>query len=379
MKRFVRSASVLLSLLFFSVILQAQHIVVKSNNASANNQGNGFFYSLPKTVFKISVTVETVRKIKGPLSEYTEQYLGTDDFIKTNSEFSNIIDIDVKPVTIADPQQTYRVQFPLEKPKEKEPSSETFVLSPFGTLLAYNENFPLFAGQEPKEIAEKNRVIIVGDNNETFDKNATYNRLKKTDTVIRKITIDTVTINRFLFKTSWVDMSQEQKADDAAKQISRIREARYNLLTGFQEVNYGESIKYMDAQLQKLEHQYMELFLGKEVKSVATHIFIFLPSKKHTSEALMSFNTKQNVTKTVTVKISGIETIQGVDDMPAQKPDNIFYRIPATAVLEINTGSENIYKNIFPVPQLGVISSVPLGKNKLLFDFKTGMMTKFEK
>ncbi len=373
-----------LSLFLFAVLLTAetatgQHIVVKSSDVAANNTGNGFFYSLPKTVFKIDVTVETVKKIKGPLSDYTLQYLGTGNYIKKNSESSKVIDIKVTPVTVADPEQTYWVQFPAEKPKEKEQVNETFILSPFGTLLSYNENQSGISLPQNQKIIENNRVIFLSDNTDAFTKYAAYNRRKKIDTVIRKITIDTVTINRFLFKTSWIDISEDEKADDAAKQISKIREARYNLLTGFQEVNYGESIKYMDSQLQKLEHRYLELFLGKEVKSVTTRSFIFTPSKNHTGEALMSFNTPENVTKTLTVKISDIVKPVDTKTTPPPKTDNIYYRIPATATLEVNIGSGNIYKSILPVPQLGEISSVPLGKNKLQFDFNTGMLTKFKK
>ena len=373
-----------LSLFLFAVLLTAetatgQHIVVKSSDVAANNTGNGFFYSLPKTVFKIDVTVETVKKIKGPLSDYTLQYLGTGNYIKKNSESSKVIDIKVTPVTVADPEQTYWVQFPAEKPKEKEQVNETFLLSPFGTLLSYNENQSGISLPQNQKIIENNRVIFLSDNTDAFTKYAAYNRRKKIDTVIRKITIDTVTINRFLFKTSWIDISEDEKANDAAKQISKIREARYNLLTGFQEVNYGESIKYMDSQLQKLEHRYLELFLGKEVKSVTTRSFIFTPSKNHTGEALMSFNTPENVTKTLTVKISDIVKPVDTKTTPPPKTDNIYYRIPATATLEVNIGSGNIYKSILPVPQLGEISSVPLGKNKLQFDFNTGMLTKFKK
>ncbi len=380
MKRFLWLTVFLTAVLFYHETAYGQHIVVKSDNAAANGTGNGIFYSLPKTVFEINVTIETVTKIKGPLSDYSRQYLGTDDYIKKNSKTSRIIDVKVKPITFADPQQTYWLQFPAENPKDKESVSETFILSPFGTILAYNENFPAVHHGKNEKIIENNRVIILTDNNENFSKNASYNRRKKIDTVVRKITIDTVTINRFLFKTSWVNVSEEGKADDAAKQITRIREARYNLLTGFQEVNYGESIKYMDSQLQKLEHQYLELFLGKEMKSVTNHTFIFDPSTNHTNEALMSINTEENITKTLTVKISGIKKLTGNDNTtPPQKIDNIFYRIPATATIEINLGSKNLYKNILTIPQLGEITSVPLAKNRLQFDFNTGMLIKFIK
>ena len=70
-----------------------------------------------------------------------------------------------------------------------------------------------------------------------------------------------------------------EKANEAAQKILEIREARFHLISGYQEVNYGESMEYMNDQLKELENDYLELFLGKEVKSTGIQTIYYIPEK----------------------------------------------------------------------------------------------------
>ena len=66
-----------------------------------------------------------------------------------------------------------------------------------------------------------------------------------------------------ILKRTMVEKSPEQKAREAADFISKIKEDRFNLLTGYQEVSYNqETLEYMDTQLKLLEKEYMKLFTG---------------------------------------------------------------------------------------------------------------------
>lgn len=51
------------------------------------------------------------------------------------------------------------------------------------------------------------------------------------------------------------------KAREAADMISRIRESRFNLITGYQETNFSrETMEYMDKNLQRMLQDYISLF-----------------------------------------------------------------------------------------------------------------------
>ncbi len=366
-------ATVLFLLVVVVFPAKAQYVVQKASGQSVNTNAMGFYYSLPKTIYKIEVELEKITRLKGPFAEYTVKYLGTSNFIDEDKNFYRILHVDVHPITVADEKQMYWIKFPIEK-SSKEIKNEAFTLSQLGTLLAFDDI------KEPlaPTINTKKEVFVFSDNSTAFNKEASYNRRKEIDTIVRKITIDTVTINRFLFKISWVDRNKDEKAEDAAKQISKIRESRYNLLTGFQEVNYGQGIRYMDMQLQNLEQQYLELFLGKKNKTIISRTFIFIPSKKHLNENLMQFTT-DNGRDILSVKISNVAIPEGIQDDTSSKINELYYRIPVSAKLSIKTKSKSLFQKIFIIPQLGIISTVPMGKNKIHFDFTTGSLTKIKK
>ncbi len=362
------------AMLILPVLSNAQYVVRKSSNA-LNTTSDGFFYSLPKTVFKVHVTYETVKKIRGPLADYTEEYLGTLNYITQNGEFVRVIDASLEPVTLADPNETYWVQF-TSMEKSKEVIKEAFTLSPIGTLLAFDD-----VNNNPKKNFRMEKEIHAGRPGDVtlFPKDAGYNRKEVVDTIVRKIVIDTVTINRFLFKSSWVDRTEEEKADDAARQIAKIREARYNLMTGFQEVNYGESIKYMDSRLQQMERQYLDLFLGKETRYIQTKTIVFEPEKNRLKKTVLEFSDTGGGYQKLQVVVTPQPLPEGVKESMPQKIGNLFYRIPVSAKVEISDNGKSYFTEFFPLPQLGGIGTVPMEKNKLQFDFVTGTLTKIKR
>ena len=342
-----------------------QYNVEKVANASVNTSQDGFYYALPQTVLKVEMLVEKIQRIRGPLAEYAENYLGVTDYISTDNTTWKILDVNVEPQFEADPSEVYYVRFPAEKSKDGK--SLTFRLSPQGTLLAFDDNG---GGEREKNTETVDKTMIIMEGDEGFRYFADYHRKKKVDTITRKITIDTVSIERFIFRTSWVDKSAADKADEAARQITAIREARFNLLTGYQEVNYGESIRYMDYQLNKLERSYMELFLGKEVKTQVFRTVYYVPEKGNNGGAILKFDNGQEVK--ISVLAEG--NTSALPEKPLAKTDNIYYRIPDIANVEVMFDGSLMFSRRMPVSQLGVVATAPIGRAKTQFDPLTGAL-----
>lgn len=333
---------------------------------TVNTAQDGFYYSLPKTVLKIDLVVEKIQRLKGPLAEYCEEYLGVADNIKSNSTQFRLLNADIQSMAEPDKDQLFYVQFPAEKSKDEQ--IIVFQLSPLGTLIAFDD------AEVAKKVQPGNidQTIIFTEGEDSFNYYADYDRKRKIDTITRKITIDTVSIERFIFKTSWVDKSAEEKANEAALQITNIREARFNLLTGYQEVNYGESMKYMDRQLLKMEKQYLELFLGKEVKSIESQTVYYDPVKGNSGGVILSLDGGKNVA--IAIKASGNSSL--LPEKPLEKPDQVYYRYPEVATVELTYDGEIVYRKNLPISQLGALVAAPLGKAKTQFDPETGTMTR---
>jgi hypothetical protein len=353
----------------FVLLSSAQITVVTADKGPATN-GDGIYYSLPATVFKVDVDIKKTEYIQGPLANYSENYLGTSDYLKGSKTEYSIIDIDVKPITVADEKSSYYIVFSDKTSKEEKPPKVS--LTPFGTLRSVNMTEA--ENNENMVSIEENKTIIMGGNDTRFRYEAEYNRKKKVDTVIRKITIDTMTINKFLFKTSWIDKSKEERAEEAARQIRLIRESRMNLLTGYHEVNFGESLRYMDNQLQKMEQQYLELFLGKQHISFEHYTFFVEPEIENRQKVLLETESADKL-----VFNADPQPLELIKPMSGVQNNIVYYRIPALTTIKVKFNGETFFNDIIPVSQMGVITGVSVYKAGVLFDPKTGIPVEISK
>ncbi|MCB2207602.1 MAG: DUF4831 family protein [Bacteroidetes bacterium] len=340
-----------------------QYIVKKASGNSTNTSLDGFYYAIPQTVLKIDLVIEKIKQIPGPLANYAEDYLGVTDYISTNSQSAKLLHATITPLYQADPEQYYYVQFPAERSKDEKATS--FQLTGMGTLLGFGSD-----GKINNEIQQTSvdQTFIMFEGDEDFSYYADYNRKKKIDTVVRKISIDTVTINRFLYKTSWVDKTDKEKANEAAQYILELREARFHLISGYQEVSYGESMKYMNNQLKELENLYLELFLGKEVKTTDVQSVYYVPKKDKITDVL--YSTPDN--KPIEIKLDVPASEYQLPDKPLEKIDNLYYRVPQTASVKITQDDQTYLSANISISQFGVLATAPLNRTRLLFDPQTG-------
>jgi len=370
MKKVVFRSSVFIVLFaMMTMSLTSQISVKKAESNSISSSAIGFYYSLPQTVLKVDIVYEKVQSLEGPLSSFADEYLGVKDYISSDRTEYNLLNADVSSFIESDNDQIYFVQFPAERTKDA--AINSFQLSDIGGLLAYNTDVTEIT--KSAETTNEN-VFIFNEGDADFPLVAQYNKRKKTDTVLRTINIDTVVINRFLFKTSWVDKNDSDKAKEAALQIEKLRESRYNLISGYQEVNYGSSIIYMDAKLKELEKQYLELFTGKTIKTVHSKTVYIVPDANNSSKEIMSFNDGKSVVFRITEK----ETTE-LQEAPKSTVNNIYYRIPASASFEISMNNVNYFSGRLTINQLGNVATVPLADSKLIFDPETGNLVKLIK
>jgi hypothetical protein len=360
---------------FGQVRAQQQYMVVKTSGKKLVPGATGVYYALPKTVFKIHLVLEQINRISGPFAQYTQKYLGTNDYIKRNQTYYKLIGAKVEPVTMADPSEVYYIEFPKQR-SSKNPRVSDFQMSSQGVLMGYG--MKIESKKAEKSENESSQILVYSNNggHGTFNMAANYSRAKKLDTLVRKITVDTVTIKRFKFRTSWVDLSEEDQANDAAQQIHKIRVQRFNLLTGYQEVNYGAGIKYMDVQLKKLEDEYLALFLGKETRTTVVRNYIYDPEKGHLSKILLEFTGENGNMQSVSFFVSEMNHMKNIAGVSMATPDKLFYRIPVKAKVSIMLGNNAFYSDIFTVPQLGVVTTTTMSNSHIQFNPKTGALVR---
>jgi len=364
-----KSLSILLILLITIPVI-AQFKVEKVTN-SINTEQEGMFYALPQTVIRIDLTLERIDQKPGPLSSYSEDYLGISEYIKESNYFYNLLDVSVSSSAEVDPDQVYYLAFPSQKSKDDPENS--FQLSNIGTLISFNASDSQNEQYQSSTTLNQTNFYYQGDDN--FKYFADYNRKKVIDTVIRKITIDTVTIDRFIFRTTWASLSEKDKANEVALKIQSIRDQRFNLLTGYQEVNYNGSIEYMDMQLLKMENEYLQLFLGKEVRSIETYTVYVIAQKGKTKETVLDMGNGN----TIDMEFVLHGNTAMLPEKPLHKENHLYYRIPENTTVNVKF-KDKLHKSVnLLVNQFGKLSMASLNNTQLYFDPQTGNLVRLVK
>ncbi|MBO7445920.1 MAG: DUF4831 family protein [Bacteroidales bacterium] len=255
----------IISLFFLSFIFSAwpQKAVYPLPFEGATPKGNSVCYALPLTAFEVTVTVTKVREIKGYYTEYAQTLLGLTNVISENRTFYKVKDVNIKPVKAPNPQKTYLVlldkdQQNLQKELAEEPSqwlSQSLVQ--YSTTSTPIPNF--FKNYSDPSYTEME---------DSF-----------TETKIIDGVVTQVPANR----TKLVNVTNSQKAQQAADAISKSRQDQYNLVKGDQETPYSDAALWlMLKELKQWEENYLSLFTGLVLEDELTYTFMVYPTDMKT-------------------------------------------------------------------------------------------------
>lgn len=374
----------LLILMTGSVI--AQISVMHIDNNAAPQTKDGIFYSLPRTVVKIDVKIDRVENYKGPYADFAPRFLGLKNVVSANSIDYKISSIAISTYPEPDPEQYYFVE--LGEKISKGEKAGLLSLSESGIILGTMPETQVSEQATSRALAESEEPDYDKDAfGELFKYSADVSVFEKVDTIIRKINIDTMTVERQYYKRTMVEKSPEQKAKEAADFISKIKDNRFNLISGTQEVNYNkETLEYMDEQLNQLEKEYLKLFTGISVHKSLTFSYKYIPVPNQINTAIPVFKfqrTKGIIDldeaggKVVTIKIQRVgntNTVASYLNKAEQesKISGFSYRIPELARVLVKVDEETQEETQCMISQLGVVTNLPANKWKVKFHPETG-------
>ncbi len=377
--------SKILLLLSFALsvnVLFAQSKVSHVTNNSVATDNEGYFYSLPKTHLKVELIVCKKEIFAGPLAAYAEKYLGLSSVQQSNSAQYEIKQIRISSFSQPDPDQLYFVQ--VDK-RAKESPKLVLAMTESGLIMGVNkrvDNLP--------ETEEEVQINVKSNSQDDYFKYfAGYNFYKKTDTIVRKISIDTFNIERFKYNVSLIAKNPERKAAEIAQKLEKLRDDRYLLLTGFQEVSYGESMSYMDGQLKKMEAEYLSLFTGYTKEDYIYKSFTIAPEKSQAgtninlfrfSESQGIFDASDSRGSVVYIKLTSDQSTRNINKylssvaVPVGEMNGYYYRIPEFAEVEIVQGGKSIHRSIHLISQFGAVAKTPSLNTEIEFHPNTGSL-----
>jgi hypothetical protein len=377
----------LLMQFMLAVSVHAQLNVLRIDNNAAPQTKDGVFYSLPRTVVRIEVKIDRIENYKGPYADFALRFLGLKNVVAANSIDYAISDIAITTYPEPDPDQYYFVE--LGEKVSKGEKAGMLSLNEAGVILGTLPENPDATGTMPPASPQTGQQS--GDEEDAFGELFKYSAdvsvFEKVDTIIRKINIDTMTVERQYYKRTMVEKSPEQKAKEAADYISKIKDNRFNLVSGTQEVNYNrETLEYMAEQLNRMEKEYLKLFTGVSVhKSVTfSYKYIPVPNQINTEIPIFKFLKSKGIIdldepggKVVTIKIQRVGNTNTVANYlkKAEKESKVqgfSYRIPELARVSVKLDENTQEETQCLVSQLGVVTNLPANKWKVQFHQETG-------
>lgn len=353
--------------LFVSFSLDAQYVTTFAKNAT-ESQDDGFYYYLPRNVIKLDFTIEQTDYFIGPYAEFASKLLGITDYIRENKTEYNIKDVDIQIVSEPDPDAVYYV---VSDEKSKEPMPN-FIFDYDGIILSLGyDSIPqrqkvtrnTFTYNDLQYCDEKNiSFITVVKDEEDSDDEEGEKRVEK------KIT-------------------NEDRANMAYANIVKLRTAQFELLSGYQEVAYGDAITYMTDGVKDLENEYISLFKGKISKKTYTRTIYFIPEKNQINSAVTvaklsssdGFIDANGKGEAIKIQFESRNTLSNINtlndnDKSAAQVNKIFYRIPMTTNVKLTLGTQVLAEKQLIISQFGDIKLVSAKNNKILFNPNTGQI-----
>jgi len=354
-------------LILFSTLSFAQVVSEKVKSSKSYSQTEGVVYALPKVVFKLDVWIEKTEYVKGPYGFYAERLLGLSDVISTNKVTYNIASINISESYISDLDQLYFMSF--TNASSKSDNSNFLAMSETGYISGLTD---LSASQDGN--TEINVIETLKQGNRSFKYYADANLVDKVDTIIRRVDIDTATIEKAIIKRTSIEKDMSQRAQDAATYYMEIRQNRIELISGFQEVAYSEgALSLMNNELKQLENDYLRLFTGKTLISDEHYVFYYTPvsNQPNIIAPIFKFSVDQGVNYltssggekvSVAIKSNGLsEKLQDVDVSTAV--NGVVYRFPETSEVWVKHNAKEFDKQLMQIPQLGKLQVLNAHQN----------------
>ncbi len=353
------SLIVIMMTLVCSTFGQITSFPVQSSKNDPSSEG--FVYALPLSIVKVDIHVTKTEKFKGKYSDFATKLLGIKDIILKDAMNYDISEISISTIAEIDTNHFYFAQIP-----NKMPDGRSFMLSMTEKGLISG----LYTVSKTEDEAHKKTYYDT-----PFRDLLKPVQIEKVDTIIRRVSIDTLVFEEKVLKRSISEKSNEQQAKEIADLIYNIEDSKYSLLTGYQEVNYSkESMDFMINNLNKLEREYLAYFKGSTITTDEVFTFYYLPKQKSTESftTLFRFSATEGIAPKsnmngdpVSISIISLNKYAQVRDFEnrrmqsKRKAKGLYYRIPESVQIDLKIGNRVLASENADISQMGILTFLP--------------------
>ena len=324
---------------------------------------SAFIYALPRTVVTTEVTAIRHVTIPGPYHEYADEFLGIKDVPHEKKVLWTIDHATLDSHVEVDPDYYYSVK----DPGSAVLKSGMFQLTENGLILDASK-VGRFSDNLESPSDEVGKIPFT-------DLSVKRNIIHENDTIYKKIVRNNSIVRVPMVKKQWTKKTLEEKAEEAANFIVKLRKRRFKLLTGQSEsIPGGEGMEAAIEELNDLEAEYLALFTGKTTDEEFTRTFQIVPeaNRQLTRTILFRFSetdgffesNDETNGKPIVIEITDRGTTKSLEHLAypyssVSAPNVLFYRIPDRADIRLIYGSSilaeadmNIYQHGAVVPYI---------------------------
>ena len=326
---------------------------------------SGIIYVLPRTNLKFTIEASKMDIIPGPYYEYAEKYMGIEDVPEEETTVWQITNISISTYNDIDPDQYYII----------EPSGKMNIdfnkLVQNGNVLPVNKSVESNFSNEFYGINNSENEIVFTDLSITKyvgEEKVTYFKRVQRDSLFAKVPVT---------QTKSVYKSFEDKAEEAANFIFMIREKRFELLTGMADFYpEGKSLEVALNELNRLENDYLALFIGKRFTSNYSAGFEFIPTETELNQPYILFRFSEDRGVLQPNDLRGRPIIVELDKKDQTKnlsylmsdqinregtvyKDKLYYRIPDVAQVKVFDGNTLLATRKVNIEQYGIVVPFP--------------------
>ncbi len=307
-------------------------------------------YALPQTV--ISLEVEAVKEDfhAGPYARYAKKYLGID--VRQEDESScTISSVRMQPYSEAD--QSRRYSYTPGKTQTTFLALTSQGLVSFGGART-SETQWRFSNESKADFSER------GVNSNLTSESATLYKNVKGDNGYSTVAVQQQMV---------VEKPLETRAKEAAETIFSLREKKMDIVTGDTDATYsGEAMAAAIDEINRLEKEYMSLFVGYSDLQTQQMNYDVVPSATAGSQRYVAFSVSDTEGLVAADNVSGkpyllelvpekISAAAGGKEAAAKVA---YYRIPAVCTVRLTDGVNVLLQSRMPVYQLGIDSTIPV-------------------
>jgi hypothetical protein len=198
--------------------------------------------------------------------------------------------------------------------------------------------------------------------------------ITQSDTAYRLVKLDTSFIKIPYLVEKKRQLSLDELAEKAAKTLLELRDGMHLILTG--EATVFPQNDAAIAEINRLDREYTSLFAGKTWTERKIVSYTLMPQKEMATKPVTLFrfsdltgpsDASSKTGSLVTVELMPAKKMKDLTyinkpntgEMPVQKFDKLFYRVPDVVTVSVKMGNESFYNSRKLIYQFGQIVQLP--------------------